>query len=74
MNSLLLTPPLLGFVIGTRAALAFGIGLMVADRIPLSRRRILARTLIAVGAATTVPAMVAVARSRVNRRTFGLVL
>jgi hypothetical protein len=37
--NLVLTPPLLGFVVGTRAALAFGLGLLLADRIPPSRRR-----------------------------------
>lgn len=64
MNSLILSPPLLGFVVGTRAALAFGIGLLVADRIPESRRRAIALMLIGVGAATTIPA----ARSVFGRR------
>lgn len=56
MDNLILSRPLLGFVVGTRAALAFGIGLLVADRIPEARRRAIARTLISVGAATTIPA------------------
>jgi hypothetical protein len=56
MKTLALSPPLLGFVIGTRAALAFGIGLLVAERIPESRRRGIAFTLIGIGAATTIPA------------------
>ena len=37
--NLVLSPPILGFVVGTRAALAFGLGLLLADRIPESRRR-----------------------------------
>ena len=51
-----LTPPLLGFIVGTRAALAFGVGLLVANRIPEHRRRQIAFSLIGVGAATTIPA------------------
>lgn len=48
------------FVVGTRVALAFGVGLFVADHIPPERRRALALTLIGLGAATTVPAALAV--------------
>lgn len=54
--NLVLSPPLLGFVIGTRAALAFGLGLLVADRIPESRRRAVGLTLVAIGVAATIPA------------------
>jgi drug/metabolite transporter (DMT)-like permease len=60
MNSLTLSRPLLGFVVGTRAALAFGVGLLLADRIPESRRRTIAISLIGFGAATTIPALKAV--------------
>jgi hypothetical protein len=56
MQSLVLSPPLLGFIVGTRAALAFGVGLLVASRIPEPRRRKIAMTLIGLGAATTIPA------------------
>ena len=62
MRNLVLTPPLLGFVVGTRAALAFGLGLLVADRIPDDRRHPLALTLIAIGAATTIPAAMSIFR------------
>ena len=48
------------FVVGTRVALAFGVGLLVADHIPAKRRRVLALSLISIGAATTVPAALAV--------------
>jgi len=64
--NLVLNPPLLGFIVGTRAALAFGVGLLVADRIPEPRRRWIALTLIGIGAATTVPAAIALVR-RQNR-------
>ena len=59
-----LNPPLLGFIVGTRAALAFGVGLLLADRIPRETRRRIALTLIGIGAATTVPAAAAVLSRR----------
>lgn len=62
--NLILTPPLLGFIVGTRAALAFGMGLLVADHIPADRRRRLGAALVAIGAATTIPAAVSVIRRR----------
>jgi hypothetical protein len=64
MESLVLSPPLLGFVVGTRAALAFGVGLLVASRIPEARRKATAMTLIGVGAATTIPAVKMLFRNR----------
>ena len=67
MTGLLLSPPVLGFVVITRAALAFGMGLLMADRIPESRRRAIALTLIGIGAATTIPAVKTVFASRVDR-------
>ena len=66
MTELLLSPPVLGFVVVTRAALAFGLGLLVADRIPEPRRRAIALTLIGIGAATTIPAVKTVFGSRVD--------
>jgi hypothetical protein len=66
--NLVLNPPLLGFIVGTRAALAFGVGLLVADRIPESRRRRIALTLISMGAATTIPAAIALVRGQERRR------
>jgi len=62
--NLILNPPLLGFIVGTRAALAFGVGLLVADRIPESRRRALGTALIVLGAITTIPAAASVLRRR----------
>ena len=63
-TNLTLSPPVLGFVVGTRVALAFGLGLLLADRIPASRRRRIALSLIGVGAATTIPAAWAIFKGR----------
>ena len=65
---LILNPQLLGFIASTRAALGFGLGLLLADRIPASRRRRIALSFIAFGAATTVPAVMAVFSRRERRR------
>lgn len=69
MNDLVLSPPLLGFVVGTRAALGFGLGLLLSSRIPEARRRTVGLTLVAIGAATTIPAALSVfsRRSRSQR-------
>jgi len=56
MKELVLNPPLLMFVVGTRAAMAFGVGLLASERIPERVRRQLALSLIAIGVATTIPA------------------
>ena len=53
-----------GFVVATRAALGVGIGLLLAGRLPDARRRAVGLTLAAIGAATTVPAVLSVIRSR----------
>ena len=63
---LVLSPPLLGFVIGTRVALAFGLGLLLADRIPDRRRRAVGLALVAIGAVTTIPAAMSVFGRRVR--------
>jgi len=63
---LVLRPSLFGFVVATRAALAFGVGLLVASRIPEPRRRTLALTLIGIGAASTIPAVRGVLASRTD--------
>ena len=56
--------PMFGFVVATRAALAAGIGLLLANKIPESRRRAIGLTLVSIGAATTIPAAMAVFRGR----------
>jgi hypothetical protein len=62
MKKVLLDLPALGFVVGTRAALAAGVALLVSGRLPPARRRALGLTLVAIGAATTVPAALSVVR------------
>jgi len=63
-----LHPGLLGLIVGTRAALAFGIGLLVADRIPEPRRRTIALTLIGIGVTTTIPLVKTVLSRRARER------
>ena len=67
MKTVVLGMPMFGFVVATRAALAAGVGLLLADRIPESRRRVIGLTLVSIGAATTIPAAMAVFRGRQNR-------
>jgi len=64
MNNLVLNFPTFGFVVATRALLGMGIGLLLADKIPAERRRAVGTTLVAIGAATTIPALIAVTRAR----------
>jgi hypothetical protein len=60
MNKLTLRIPELGFIIVTRAALAFGAGLLASARIPDRRRRMIGLALVVIGAATTVPAVMTI--------------
>ena len=60
----MLSPRTFGFVVGTRAMLGVGIGLLLADRIPEDRRRRIGLALVAIGAATTVPAAASLMASR----------
>ena len=73
MKSVLLNLPTLGFIVSTRAALGVGIGLLMSERVPVQRRRAIGATLIALGAATTVPAAMAVIRNvrRSKKREIG---
>src|SRR6185503_6251461 len=52
-----LKPQTFGFLVGTRAALAFGLGLLAASRLPEGRRKRIGMALLGIGAATTVPAI-----------------
>jgi hypothetical protein len=56
MQTKTLTVPELGFIIGTRVALGAGVALLAAGKLSASARRTVGMTLIAIGAATTVPA------------------
>lgn len=64
MQSFNLKPQTFGFLVGTRAALAFGLGLLVASRIPEGPRKRLGLALLGLGAATTIPAIRLLRRSR----------
>ena len=57
MNNIVLSRPQLGFVVATRAALGFGIGQLASSRLDRDRRRVLGGMLVAVGALTTIPAV-----------------
>jgi hypothetical protein len=63
MKSVLLNLPTFGFIVSTRAALGVGLGLLVSARMPAERRRAIGAALVAIGAATTIPAAIAVMRS-----------
>jgi len=64
MQSLTLTVPEFMFVVGTRAAFGAGVGLLVADRLDSEQRRSFGAALALLGAVTTIPAVMAVLRSR----------
>jgi len=51
-----LSPPELAFVVGTRAALAAGIGLLCSARLSTRARKRIGATLLTLGALTTLPA------------------
>jgi hypothetical protein len=62
MKRLDLNLPTFAFVVATRAALGVGIGLLLAGRVPEQRRRTVGRLLVALGATTTIPAVIALRR------------
>ena len=55
MRDLSMTLPELVLLVGTRAALGVGLGLLLGDRLPQSQRKAVGWTLLLVGAVTTVP-------------------
>ena len=55
MREVQMTLPELALLVGTRAALGAGLGLLLADRLPESQRKAVAWSLLFVGALTTVP-------------------
>lgn len=63
MRNVTLPLPKLGFVVVTRAALAAGVGLLLAGRLTDHQRRRAGLALVAFGAATTIPAASWVVRS-----------
>jgi len=64
MRDRTLTLPELMFIIGTRAALAAGLALLVAGKLSDKQRRTIGATLVAIGAVTTIPAAMAVLGTR----------
>ena len=69
MKTMTLDAPVFAFVVATRAALAGGIGLLLSERLSAERRRALGAALVAIGAATTIPAAYAIVRGlRRSRR------
>ncbi|HEX5214044.1 MAG TPA: hypothetical protein VFV98_01205 [Vicinamibacterales bacterium] len=55
MRNVNLNLPTLIATVATRAAIGFGIGLLVGNRLPAARRNQLAAMLIGIGAVSTVP-------------------
>jgi hypothetical protein len=66
MKSLELNIPTLAFVVATRGMLGVGIGLLLSSRIPEERRRPIGLTLLGIGAATTIPAILAIRRGALH--------
>ena len=73
MKNVLLNLPTFGFIVSTRAVMGVGIGLLLSERLPARRRRAIGVTLVAIGAAATVPAVRSVIRSvrRSKQREMG---
>ena len=59
MKRLDLPAPAFFFIVGTRALLGAGVGLLVADKLGRRQRHRLGATLVGVGALTTIPAALA---------------
>ena len=64
MKRVVLNLPTFGFVVATRAMIGVGLGLLLSGRFPEKKRRQIGRTLFAIGAASTVPAIIAIVRGR----------
>jgi hypothetical protein len=62
-KSLTVRLPVFGFIVATRAALGFGAGLLLSGKIPAARRRKIGMALVALGAATTIPAIKEIRRN-----------
>jgi hypothetical protein len=72
MKTVALDLPMFAFVVVTRAALAAGVGLLLSEKLSARQRRSIGATLLGVGAATTIPAVMSVWRGiRRGRSTQG---
>jgi hypothetical protein len=57
MRTLELRLPVFASIVVTRAALGFGAGLLLSDKMSARKRRAIGLALVALGAATTIPAI-----------------
>ena len=64
MKPVVLTIPSFAFIVATRAALGMGVGLLASTRVSADRRRRVGAALVALGAATTIPAVMQLIRGR----------
>ena len=62
MKNMMLNVPTFAFIVGTRALLGAGAGLLLAGRLASTRRQKLGATLVAIGVGTTLPAVLALRR------------
>jgi hypothetical protein len=62
MKKVGLSFPQFGFIVGTRAALAAGLGLLASKKLRPATHRRVGATLVAVGALATIPALLLVRR------------
>ncbi|HLN81787.1 MAG TPA: hypothetical protein VK392_11405 [Thermoanaerobaculia bacterium] len=53
-----LPAPAFFFIVATRALLGAGVGLLVSDKLGRKQRKAVGTTLVAIGALTTIPALV----------------
>jgi len=63
MKRLNLPAPAFFFIVGTRALLGAGVGLLVSDKLARRQRRAVGATLVALGALTTIPAILSLLHS-----------
>ena len=68
MKILELNLPVFGSIVATRAALGFGAGLLLSSRMSPQKRRAIGLSLVALGAATTIPAVRTI-RSHMHERS-----
>ena len=68
MKKLDLSFPQLLLIVGTRVALAAGIGLLLNERLPRRGRRSVGLTLVALGVLTTLPSVLFVRRGLQEQR------
>jgi len=64
MRNIKLTIPEMAIVVGTRAALGIGIGLLIGQRLTRSERQAAGFALVAFGVLTTIPIVIGIAGKR----------